>query len=169
MIKIVSKTDLVKCIYKVRNAGDKERSNDKYKQASVLVLFINDEIKKNSSILMIKRRDNLRKHAGQIAFPGGRKETEDLNLEETAKRETEEEINVSSEEYNIVGSFPKFFTGTGYVVTPFLGIFKIIMTILDNRNYKKYAIRKPKNLKQISLIDTWARKLTLEKIKLKYG
>ena len=52
---------------------------------------------------------------------------------------------------------------------PFLGIFKIIMTILDNRNYKKYAIRKPKNLKQISLIDTWARKLTLEKIKLKYG
>ena len=52
---------------------------------------------------------------------------------------------------------------------PFLGIFKIIMTILDNRNYKKYAIRKPKNLKQISIIDSWARKLTLEKIKLKYG
>ena len=90
MIKIVSKTDLVKCINKVRNAGDKDRSNDKYKQASVLVLFINDEIKKDSSILMIKRRDNLRKHAGQIAFPGGRKEKEDLNLEETAKRETEE-------------------------------------------------------------------------------
>ena len=131
MIKIVSKTDLVTCIHKVRNAGDKERSNDKYKEASVLVLFINDEIKKNSSILMIKRRDNLRKHAGQIAFPGGRKEKEDLNLEETAKRETEEEINVSSEEYNIVGSFPKFFTGTGYVVTPFLGIFK------SNSNWKK--------------------------------
>ena len=55
MIKIVSKNDLVTCINKVRNAGDKERSNDKYKQASVLVLFINDEIKQNSSILMIKR------------------------------------------------------------------------------------------------------------------
>ena len=131
MIKIISKTDLVTCINKVRNAGDKERSNDKYKQASVLVLFINDETKKNSSILMIKRRNNLRKHAGQIAFPGGRKEKEDLNLEETAKRETEEEINVSSEEYNIVGSFPKFFTGTGYVVTPFLGIIK------SNSNWKK--------------------------------
>ena len=48
MIKIVSKTDLEKCINKVRNAGDKDRSNDKYNQASVLVLFINDEIKKNS-------------------------------------------------------------------------------------------------------------------------
>ena len=68
MTKFLSKTDLETCINKVRNAGDKKRSNDKYKQASVLVLFINDEIKKNSSILMIKRRDNLRKHAGQIAF-----------------------------------------------------------------------------------------------------
>jgi len=46
MIKIVSKTDLLTCINKVRNAGDKERSNDKYKAASVLVLFINDESKK---------------------------------------------------------------------------------------------------------------------------
>ena len=66
MIKVVSKTDLVTCINKVRNAGDKGRSNDKYKQASVLVLFINDEIKKNSSILMIKRRDNLRKHVDKF-------------------------------------------------------------------------------------------------------
>ena len=145
MINIVSKTDLVTCINKVRNAGDKGRSNDKYKQASVLVLFINDEIKKNSSILMIKRRDNLRQHAGQIAFPGGKKEKDDLNLEETAKRETEEEINVSSEEYNIVGSFPKFFTGTGYVVTPFLGIIK------SNSNWKK--VLKP-NLSEVEQIFT---------------
>ena len=145
MIKIVTKTDLLTCINKVRNAGDKERSNDRYKQASILVLFINDEIKKNSSILMIKRRDNLRKHAGQIAFPGGRKEKEDLNLEETAKRETEEEINVSSEKYNIVGSFPKFFTGTGYVVTPFLGIIK------SNSNWKKAL--KP-NLSEVEQIFT---------------
>ncbi len=124
MIKIVSKTDLETCVYKVRNAGDKDRSDDKYNQASVLVLFINNEYKKSSSILMIKRKDNLRKHAGQIAFPGGKKEKEDLTLKETAMRETEEEINISRQYYNIVGSFPKFFTGTGFVVTPFLGIVK---------------------------------------------
>ena len=143
MINIISKTDLETCIYRVRNAGDKERPDDKYNKASVLVLFINDEMKKNSSILMIKRKDNLRKHAGQIAFPGGRKEKEDLNLEETAKRETEEEINVSSEQYNIVGSFPKFFTGTGYVVTPFLGIIK------SDSNWKK--VLKP-NLSEVEQI-----------------
>ena len=124
MIKTVSKNDLETCIHRVRNAGDKERPDYKYNKASVLVLFINDEIKKSSSILMIKRKDNLRKHAGQIAFPGGRKENEDLNLEETAIRETKEEININKEHYIIVGNFPKFFTGTGYVVTPFLGIIK---------------------------------------------
>ncbi|MDC1093309.1 hypothetical protein OAS35_04315, partial [Pelagibacteraceae bacterium] len=46
----------------------------------------------------------------------------------------------------------------------FLSIYKIIMTILNDRNYKKYAIRKPNNLKQISIIDKWAREKTLEKI-----
>ena len=122
MINILSKSDLETCIYRVRNAGDKERSDHKYNQASVLILFINNEYKKSSSILMIKRKDNLRKHAGQIAFPGGRREKEDHNLEETAKRETEEEINIPKEHYNIIGNFPKFFTGTGYVVTPFIGI-----------------------------------------------
>ena len=143
MIKTVSKTDLETCIHRVRNAGDKERPDYKYNKASVLVLFINDEMKKNSSILMIKRKDNLRKHAGQIAFPGGRKENEDLNLEETAIRETKEEINICKEHYNIVGNFPKFFTGTGYVVTPFLGIIK------SKTNWKK--LLKP-NLSEVEQI-----------------
>ena len=143
MIKTVSKTDLETCIFKVRNAGDKERSDDKYNKASILVLFINDEMKKSSSILMIKRKDNLRKHAGQIAFPGGRKENEDSNLEETAIRETEEEINIFKKHFSIVGNLPKFFTGTGYVVTPFLGIIK------SNSNWKK--LLKP-NLSEVDQI-----------------
>ena len=47
----------------------------------------------------------------------------------------------------------------------FLSISKIIMAILKDRNYKKYAIKKPKNINQISEIDDWARKLTMDKIK----
>ena len=50
---------------------------------------------------------------------------------------------------------------------PFLKIYKIIMTILNDRNYKKYAIRRPKNIKQILTIDNWARKLTLKKCQIK--
>ncbi len=51
---------------------------------------------------------------------------------------------------------------------PFQGIFKIIMSILNDRNYKKYAIRKPKNINQINKIDRWAKKRTLEKIIVNY-
>ena len=47
---------------------------------------------------------------------------------------------------------------------PFLSICKIIMGILNDRNYKKYAIRNPKNIKEINVIDGWTRKTTLERI-----
>ena len=47
---------------------------------------------------------------------------------------------------------------------PFTGIFKIIMSILNDRNYKKYAIRKPKNINQINIINDWAKQVTYKKI-----
>ena len=50
---------------------------------------------------------------------------------------------------------------------PFLGISKLIMAILKDRNYKKYAIRRPKNINQINEIDIWARKTTKKNIKTK--
>ena len=48
---------------------------------------------------------------------------------------------------------------------PFLSIFKVIMAILKDRNYRKYAIKKPKNVDQIIQIDMWARKTAYKKIK----
>ena len=124
MIKTISKNDLVSCITSVKNAGDKNRSIVNYSEASILVLFINNYVENNSLILIIKRKNNLRKHAGQIAFPGGRKEREDKDLKDTVQRETEEEVNISKDNYDIIGKLPKFYTGTGYVVTPFLAIMK---------------------------------------------
>ena len=47
---------------------------------------------------------------------------------------------------------------------PFLTINKIIMSILDDRNYKKYAIRSPNNINKIYKIDNWAREMTLNRI-----
>ena len=122
LINLVTKNDLIECINNVRNAGDKARSYSNYSEASVMVLFANNYSNKDSSIIIIKRKSNLRKHAGQIAFPGGRKEKFDKNLQETAERETEEEVNISKDKYQVIGHFPKFYTGTGYVVTPYLGI-----------------------------------------------
>ena len=124
MIKTISKNDLVSCITSVKNAGDKDRSIVNYSEASILILFINNYEENNSLILITKRKNNLRKHAGQIAFPGGRKEKEDKDLKDTVQRETEEEVNIPKDNYDIIGKLPNFYTGTGYVVTPFLAIMK---------------------------------------------
>ena len=48
---------------------------------------------------------------------------------------------------------------------PFLAISRIIMSVLNDRNYKKYAIKVPKNINQIFHINDWSKKITYEKIK----
>jgi 8-oxo-dGTP pyrophosphatase MutT (NUDIX family) len=124
MVSLISKTHLINCIKNVRDAGDTDRSVLGYSEASILIIFINNYNTDESYILMTQRKYNLRKHAGQIAFPGGRKEKEDKNLLETAVRETEEEISLSQANYDIIGNLPKFYTGTGYVVTPYVALMK---------------------------------------------
>jgi 8-oxo-dGTP pyrophosphatase MutT (NUDIX family) len=124
MVNLITTYNLLGCIKNVRDAGDSNRSILGYSEASILVIFINNYDKNESYILLTQRKNNLRKHAGQIAFPGGRKEIEDKTLLETVVRETEEEISLSRENYDIIGHFPKFYTGTGYVVTPYIALMK---------------------------------------------
>ncbi|MDG1982049.1 MAG: CoA pyrophosphatase [Alphaproteobacteria bacterium] len=124
MVNLITTYNLLSCIKNVRDAGDSNRSILGYSEASILVIFINNYDKNESYILLTQRKNNLRKHAGQIAFPGGRKEIEDKTLLETVVRETEEEISLSRENYDIIGYFPKFYTGTGYVVTPYIALMK---------------------------------------------
>ena len=124
MVNLITTYNLLGCIKNVRDAGDSNRSILGYSEASILVIFINNYDKNDSYILLTQRKNNLRKHAGQIAFPGGRKEIEDKTLLETVVRETEEEISLSRENYDIIGHFPKFYTGTGYVVTPYIALMK---------------------------------------------
>ena len=124
MEKLISKDKLHNCIENLKNAGDTLRPIADYSAASILVIFINNEKDQESYILITQRKRNLRKHAGQVAFPGGRKEVADKNLLETALRETEEEINLSKDNYDIIGDLPNFYTGTGYVVTPFIALMK---------------------------------------------
>ena len=52
---------------------------------------------------------------------------------------------------------------------PFLSVNKIIMAILNDRKYKKYAIQIPRNISHIIKIDSWARLKTMEIIKKKYA
>ena len=57
-------------------------------------------------------------HSGQVAFPGGKKEPQDIDAVTTALREALEEIGLASESVNVMGQFPQHVTVTGYVISP---------------------------------------------------
>jgi 8-oxo-dGTP pyrophosphatase MutT (NUDIX family) len=69
-----------------------------------------------------KRNAELRRHAGEISFPGGRRD-EGEELRETALREAEEEIGLERELVNVIGALPPTSTiVTNYVIYPFVGL-----------------------------------------------
>jgi 8-oxo-dGTP pyrophosphatase MutT (NUDIX family) len=73
--------------------------------------------------VLTRRRADLRRHAGEISFPGGRRDPEDPDLRETALREAEEEIGLARAEVTVVGELPPTSTFmTGYLIHPFVGL-----------------------------------------------
>ena len=70
-----------------------------------------------------RRRDDLRRHAGEISFPGGRQDHPDEDLRVTALREAEEEIGLPRDAVDLVGALAPVGTFvTGYRVFPFVGL-----------------------------------------------
>ena len=88
--------------------------------AAVLVLIIirNDGLQ----VLLTKRNENLKHHAGQISFPGGRVDDSDRNVQHTALRETEEEVGLKPALIKIIGELDQYIVGTGYLVSPIIGV-----------------------------------------------
>ncbi|BAO28920.1 NUDIX hydrolase [Sulfuritalea hydrogenivorans sk43H] len=74
------------------------------------------------TMLLTQRTAHLRDHAGQVSFPGGRCEEHDASPEATALREAEEEVGIASSQVEILGRLPEYRTGTGFVITPVVGL-----------------------------------------------
>ena len=74
------------------------------------------------TLLLTRRTDHLRAHAGQISFPGGRVEPGDEGAVDTALRETEEEIGLALRHIEVIGQLPVYATVTAYQVTPVIGL-----------------------------------------------
>ena len=74
------------------------------------------------SIVLTLRAPHLTRHPGQVSFPGGRIDPADASPEAAALREAEEEIGLSAGKVEVVGRLPTHVTGTGFRVTPVLGL-----------------------------------------------
>ena len=91
-----------------------------WRPASVLVPLIRRDT--GITVLLTQRTEDMPSHAGQIAFPGGRRQAEDIDATATALRETEEEVGLTRDFIDVVGSLDLYRTGTGYQITPIVGI-----------------------------------------------
>ena len=90
--------------------------------AAVLVaLYVDEDGELNA--VFTRRGGNLRRHAGEISFPGGRRDAGDADLSATALREAEEEIGLARTDVEMVGALRPIPTlATSYAVYPFVGV-----------------------------------------------
>ena len=73
-------------------------------------------------MLLTQRTKALRAHSGQVAFPGGRIDPEDLSAAEAARRECEEETGIARGHLNVIGELPVYLSGSGYRIHPVLAV-----------------------------------------------
>jgi 8-oxo-dGTP pyrophosphatase MutT (NUDIX family) len=94
--------------------------------AAVLLLFgFSQSDPDQSHLLFIRRTDSVETHKGQMAFPGGHCEPQDLNSSvTTALRETEEELGIPVGQVLVIGALPTLLTVSGFSISPVVGILK---------------------------------------------
>ncbi|WP_110655468.1 CoA pyrophosphatase [Salinicola halimionae] len=95
------------------------RLAEAYPQAAVLLPIV---ARPEPTLLFTQRTAHLAQHAGQVAFPGGKREPEDRDLLATALRESHEEIALEGEQVDIIGRLSDVMSLHGLRVTPFVGL-----------------------------------------------
>ena len=99
---------------------DRESLPKRITPAAVLVPLV--ERDDGMTVLLTQRPGHLKSHPGQVSFPGGKTEPHDATAEDTALRETEEEIGLSREKVDLIGRLGQRTTGSGFKVTPVVGL-----------------------------------------------
>nr|WP_318381362.1 CoA pyrophosphatase [uncultured Enterobacter sp.] len=90
-----------------------------HRQAAVLIPVVRRE---QPGLLLTQRASTLRKHAGQVAFPGGAVDSSDASLIAAALREAQEEVAIPPDSVEVIGVLPPVDSVTGFQVTPVVGI-----------------------------------------------
>ena len=111
------------------------------KPAGVLVPII--ERDGDLTVLLTQRSAELKHHAGQVSFPGGKMEDGDADVEATALRETEEEVGIANHHISVLGYLKTMPTITGYAVTPVVGLVSANAALTIDKTEVEYAFEVP--------------------------
>lgn len=110
------------------------QSDMDYRLAAVLVIIYG----KTPLIIMTEKPKSMKFHAGEISFPGGKLDTNDSNLLDTALRETSEEIGLNLSKNEIVGQLnPVKTLTTGFLILPFVCMLEQIPPLVTNSEVEK--------------------------------
>ena len=102
------------------------------KQSAVLILLY-PEMDDRLHVVLTLRNPGLRGHSGQVSFPGGKQDEDDLSFTATALRETCEEIGICDEKITVIGEISKFYIPpTHYDVYPTVALYDSIPNFLPN-------------------------------------
>jgi len=110
--------------------------------AGVLIPVI-DRANTGLNLLLTQRSAELKHHAGQISFPGGRMEDDDADISVTALRETHEEVGIPPHEVNVIGYLEPMPTITGYAVTPIVGLVDETVELAIDRTEVEFTFEVP--------------------------
>jgi 8-oxo-dGTP pyrophosphatase MutT (NUDIX family) len=102
---------------------------DNHRAAAVLIPITN---RTEPGVILTQRPDFLRSHAGQVAFPGGKIDDSDTNEIAAALREAYEELAIPPAQVNVIGATDVYFSGSGYRITPIVGIIPPDLDLIAN-------------------------------------
>jgi 8-oxo-dGTP pyrophosphatase MutT (NUDIX family) len=112
--------------------GDTEHGDDVLASLSIVpipaAVLVPLVVGEKSGVLLTKRTSHLSAHPGQVSFPGGRIDPQDSGPEAAALREAWEEIGLEAGSVRVLGRMADHLTGTGYRITPVLGVLSADLT-----------------------------------------
>lgn len=95
------------------------------------------------SVLLTERSDNLSTHSGQVAFPGGKVDPEDVDVVDAALREAQEEVDLPRGHIDVLGQLPVYVTGSQFIVTPVVAVVRPGFVLHPNPDEVAHAFEVP--------------------------